>query len=447
MGKNNRQRRAAKQRKRAARTPGQGRHQGPDGTTWSPFEHEEPAARDLATVFMTAVDAHRRGDAALVDEVTGVLAAAPRPALARELQSLLERQVSHLWGGGWQPAVLDRVVGRELGRQGPIVLRSVLAAEAVSYESLGREVAPDWMTQLASIDARRWWSDARPYLLQIDQPWAEVISCAVMLMGLLRSVPEIPVLTPPPGEWRRGRTTAAASNLPPGLLERVRALLAKAESTPFDAEAEAFTAKAQELMARHRIDRVVLESTDRRRDEAPTGRRLLIDDPYADAKAMLLQAISVANGGHSVWSKGMGFSTVFAFTDELDIIEDLFTSLLVQATAALRREGSKHDRRGRSRTTRFRRSFLVAFANRIGHRLQEATDAAVATAEAETGRSLVPVLASRAAAAEEAAIRTFPQLSAFAPSATDGEGWHAGTLLGDRADLGVGAPVSERAAS
>lgn len=447
MGKNNRQRRAAKQRKRSARTSSSGRHRDTNGSEWSPFEDDEPTERDMATVFMAAAYAHRRGDAGVVEEATGALAAAPSSALARVLQSTLELQVSHLWAGGWQPAVLDRVVGRELGRHETLVLRSVVAAEAASYESLGHEVAPDWMAQLDSIQARRWWSDGRPYLLQIDQPWSDVIGSAVRLMALFGVVPEIPLLSPPPAQWRRGHTTTAASNLPPGLLERVRALLAKAESTQFDAEAEAFTAKAQELMARHRIDRAVLESAGRGSDEAPTGRRLLIDDPYADAKAMLLQAICAANGGHSVWSKDMGFSTVFAFADELDIIEDLFTSLLVQATAALRREGSKQDRLGRSRTTRFRRSFLVAFANRIGHRLQEATDAAVATAEAETGRSLVPVLASRATAAEEAAVRSFPRLGTFAASATDREGWHAGTLFGDRADLGVGAPVSERAAS
>jgi hypothetical protein len=446
MGKNNRQRRAAKQRKRSARSHDPGRTTGRSATGWEPFSHDEPAAPDPTTVFMAAVHAHQRSDEALVEELVGVLAALRHTLLARELQWLLEQQVSQLWAGGWQPAVLDRVVGRELGRGETQLLRCAVAAESSSYEALGREVAPDWMAQLESIEAERWWSEARPYLLQIDQPWSEVITCAARLMNLLGSVPELPLLTPPPVEWRRGRSNAVRSNLPPGLLDRVRALLAKAESTAFDAEADAFTAKAQELMTRHRIDRVVLESAARSED-VPTGRRLHVDDPYADAKAMLLQAICVANGGHSVWSKGMGFSTVFAFSDELDVIEDQFTSLLLQATAALRREGSKQDRLGRSRTTRFRRSFLVAFANRIGRRLQEATDTVVADAEAKTGRSLVPVLASRSAASEEAAVASFPRLSAVAPSATDGEGWHAGTLFGDRADLGVGAPVSERAAS
>ncbi|MGH8302569.1 MAG: DUF2786 domain-containing protein, partial [Steroidobacteraceae bacterium] len=130
--------------------------------------------------------------------------------------------------------------------------------------------------------------------------------------------------------------------------------LAKAESTTFDAEAEALTAKAQELMARHRIDRAVLEHDFHAPRTSPVGRRLAVDDPYAEAKALMLGKIAAANGCHSVWSKGLGFSTAFGFADELDAVEELFTSLLVQAAVALRRAGSKFDRDGRSRTTRFR---------------------------------------------------------------------------------------------
>ena len=86
-------------------------------------------------------------------------------------------------------------------------------------------------------------------------------------------------------------------SLPRGVLDKVRALLAKAESTTFDAEAEAFTAKAQELMARHRIDRAMFEAREhRRRPEEPVSRRFGVGDPYADAKAMLLANVADANG-------------------------------------------------------------------------------------------------------------------------------------------------------
>ena len=105
---------------------------------------------------------------------------------------------------------------------------------------------------------------------------------------------------------------------------------------------------------------------------------------------MLLANVADANGCTAVWSKSSGFTTVFGFVDELDAVDELFTSLLVQATAALRRAGSKSDGYGRSRTTRFRRSFLVAFAVRIGQRLRETVDATVESAVAETGTAPRP---------------------------------------------------------
>ena len=44
------------------------------------------------------------------------------------------------------------------------------------------------------------------------------------------------------------------------LLLRVRQMLAKAESTTYEAEAEAFTAAAQQLMARPSIDEAMLSA-------------------------------------------------------------------------------------------------------------------------------------------------------------------------------------------
>lgn len=237
------------------------------------------------------------------------------------------------------------------------------------------------------------------------------------------------------------------SNLPPGLLAKVRALLAKAESTSFEAEADAFTAKAQELMTRYRIDQAVLAS-DRSNAAEPGRRTIVIDAPYIQPKVVLLGTIARANGGESIWTHGAeDFCTLFAQPEELDIIEDLFTSLLVQATVALRREGPKRDAWGRSRTRRFRWSFLLSFAARIGQRLQETVDQVVAEAEAETGTALVPLLADRAEAARRAAQETFGSVRSYRPSVSDREGWHAGRIFGDRADISTGPSVSDRAAS
>jgi hypothetical protein len=239
----------------------------------------------------------------------------------------------------------------------------------------------------------------------------------------------------------------SADSLPHGVLDKVRALLAKAESTTFDAEAEAFTAKAQELMARHRIDRALLAARGNRHgSEEPGSRRFWVDNPYADAKAVLLSNVADANGCRAVWSKSLGFATVFGFVDELDAVDELFTSLLVQATAALTRAGSKYDQYGRSRTTRFRRSFLLAFALRIGQRLHETVDSAVEVAVVETGTALVPILAARVSATLAAAEAAFPETRGFSPAATDGEGWYAGTRFAHQADLSAASELTRRTA-
>src|SRR5207244_6249382 len=146
----------------------------------------------------------------------------------------------------------------------------------------------------------------------------------------------------------------------------------KAESTSFAEEAEAYTAKAQELMARHSIDYALLSVGAGVRDE-PVGRRIGVDNPYEAPKVLLLDAVAGANRCRAIWSSSFGFVTVLGFAADMNAVELLFTSLLVQATAAMMQAGSRRDAHGRSSTRSFRQSFLTAFAQRIGERLVTAT--------------------------------------------------------------------------
>ena len=78
------------------------------------------------------------------------------------------------------------------------------------------------------------------------------------------------------------------------LLERVRKLLAKAESegtTP--AEAEALTAKAAELMARYGIDRALLAAQQPGTDR-PADRKIDVDSPWARVQGHLLCGLAAA---------------------------------------------------------------------------------------------------------------------------------------------------------
>lgn len=230
------------------------------------------------------------------------------------------------------------------------------------------------------------------------------------------------------------------------MLGRVRALLAKAESTTFEAEAEALTAKAQELIAKHNIDQRLVEarSGDTRPRDLPGTRTVPISDPYSGPKVMLLTQVADANNTRAVWLKQSNICSVVGFDEDIDAVDLLFTSLLVQATAAMVAAGPQRDLYGRSRTRSFRHSFLISFAQRIGERLQETTRAVVDEAVAEFGTDLLPVLASREEAVEQRLRHEFPQIRRVATRASNGAGWTAGRIAADRARLHGGKPISRR---
>jgi hypothetical protein len=213
------------------------------------------------------------------------------------------------------------------------------------------------------------------------------------------------------------------------VLRKVRALLAKAESTTFPEEAEACSAKAQELMSRHRIESLGDVS------DGPVGRRIWLDAPYRSPKSSLVSAVGRANGCRSVHLSGLGCVHLAGFPDDLEATEVLFTSLLVQAGRAMAAAGRQVDARGRSRTRSFRSAFLEGFAYRVGKRLVDANT--VVTTEATTAQaSLLPVLARRDEVVQAALDEAFPHTTRRRTSLTNGAGWQAGIAAAERADLG-----------
>ena len=454
MGKRNRERRRAKQqqqrRSRPSGSPPGGRHRGGSEHRIGD-EAAEAVVMSAAHAFGSGQEAtYERLLAALVDEGSqGHVARQVDAVLAR----CLERAVGEAWQRGWQPADLVQVVGRRLAAAHERVAVEAVAAEARRYART--TLHPRWIAQLVALGADS--EAAPPDGGPSAADHAERVRHSLETLSVLLFLPPLPRLCPLPGEapfgeHAGGMRSAGPGRADPRMLERVRALLAKAESTSFPEEAEALTAKAQELMARHAIDRALLDAATGD-GASPVGRRLPIDDPYAGAKSLLLSEVAQANRCRSVWSKELGFSTVFGHEADVDSVELLFTSLLVQATAAMTAAGRSVDRWGRSRTRSFRQSFLVAYATRIGARLREAAAAGAAAAEEEHGASLLPVLAAQDEAVEEACVAAFPELSQRSMAATNASGWYAGLAAAEVASLdarpqvagpspGTGATVS-----
>jgi hypothetical protein len=113
----------------------------------------------------------------------------------------------------------------------------------------------------------------------------------------------------------------------------------------------------------------------------------------------------------------------------------LYTSLLVQANRAMVRDEPGAGKAGRRRLKTFRKSFLIAYAVRIGERLEAA--AAAALTQVAEAADLLPVLASRAALVHESARRVFPEtVRARGARVESAEGWELGRAAADRAALG-----------
>ena len=220
------------------------------------------------------------------------------------------------------------------------------------------------------------------------------------------------------------------------LYDKVRALLRKAESTSFPAEAEALTAKAQDLLARYALDRALLDG-DRSPGAGggPVVRSVAVPGTYATGRAMLLGAVATANRCTAVWDPHATTAMVVGYRVDLDAVEVLWTSLASQAEAEMVVAGPQRDPRGRSRTRSWRAAFWVSFAQCIGQRLDEQARLTVATIESEQHADLTPVLASRRDEVDATLREHFPRLTTRRTRVTNGDGFSAGRHAADRADL------------
>jgi len=298
-------------------------------------------------------------------------------------------------------------------------------------------VAAQWMDEIASIGARE----------QADLEVTTSLALALGLAGVLGHVHAIPRLIQPPGQsdpWECVQQRAVVPDQDGKVLARVRALLAKAESTEFPEEAEALSAKAQELISRHSIDQLMTSSGDRASPDNPgiIARRLWLDAPYIGAKAHLVHQVAVANRCSTVSAERLGFTTVAGTARDLDAVELLATSLMVQADAAMLAPGRAAVVGAQTRTASYRRSFLLAYATRIGQRLRAADVTAVAAfAEAHPSGDLVPILRNQEERVGATLAQLFPHTVRRRTRVGNAQGWAAGTAAADRARLDATRPT------
>jgi hypothetical protein len=222
------------------------------------------------------------------------------------------------------------------------------------------------------------------------------------------------------------------------LLERVRKLLAKAEDdgvTP--AEAEALTAKAAELMARYGIDRALLAAA-RPETDQPANRVIDVPNPWAQVRAHLLAGLVGAMRCQCVLLPAAGGKRVhvFGYISDLERVEMLYTSLLVQMAHGL----AAAEVPATARSARaWRRSWLLGYASAVVARVRAAEERAASDAgnrrDGTTGPSTALVLADRSLVVRRHCEEAYPVTRKMRITYT-GSGYRTGYAEGERADIG-----------
>jgi Protein of unknown function (DUF2786) len=220
---------------------------------------------------------------------------------------------------------------------------------------------------------------------------------------------------------------------------RIQALLTKAERTAaeFPEEAEALLAKAQELMVRHAVDEAALAAAGRRSTDRVVSDIVVVEAPYATAKAALLGSVGRANDCRVVRSPlGGGSQRCIVVGHESDLanVRSLFGALSVHAVRTMLAAPVPRTDTPR----RFRHAFLLSFSARIGERLWEAGETVreQARQEAGTGAGVALVLADRRTAVDQAFAETFPHVRSTTLRSSSWAGHASGRRAADAAGLG-----------
>ncbi len=228
-------------------------------------------------------------------------------------------------------------------------------------------------------------------------------------------------------------------------LEKIRKILAKAEHASCPPhEAEALNEMAATLIAKYGVDMALLA------ERMPESRRIVgdrviaVDAPYARDKCNLLASVALALRCRCVQRHRSGLTDepewslhLFGHEADLDRVELLYTSLLVQTAIGLVRDARTAPPGEDLRA--FRRSWLAGFAQAVGSRLREAElraeHSAQHTADAGAGRSVALVLADRTAEVDAAMNERYPRLGTGRRRQLSGSGFGRGRASGAQADL------------
>lgn len=215
------------------------------------------------------------------------------------------------------------------------------------------------------------------------------------------------------------------------LVAKVRKLLAMAEGSHNPNEADAFSRKAAELIAAHRIDPDRLREAvddELRVLQVPLGR-----GAYVRGRLAVLQAIGDSHGCRTVFEIHARGTVAFVagFRSDLESVELLYNSLHSQAASRMASER----RATPAATQQWRRSFLFGYAQQIRSMLRATADEAAQRVHPSS--AALPALRARDKRVDEFARQRFGRVvAARRPKPATATGWEAGKRAATTADLG-----------
>lgn len=185
------------------------------------------------------------------------------------------------------------------------------------------------------------------------------------------------------------------------LIERIGALLAKAESTDSPQEAEALTAKAQQLATLHAVDLATARerTQQRHRRSAPVQRKVVVgkrNEQGRRHRVNLFFVVAEVNDVRIDVARDSTYVLAFGFPSDVEVVEALYSSLATQmvtaANVAIRRGEHRREvywssaaQTWRSDARVFRTAFNHAFVATVGQRLAAAREEALDTEKAAQG--------------------------------------------------------------
>lgn len=250
-------------------------------------------------------------------------------------------------------------------------------------------------------------------------------------------------------------------------LERIAALLAKAERTEHPEEADAYLMKAQSLATLASIDLATARGVRdaRERVQTPQSRTVTIGEKGKRANIHLVSLFVVvahANSAHVDVASNSTFVISYGMPSDLDVVETMYASLAVQMTASSQVYVTAGSWRGETFTARVRTargwgrtqkeftaqtaraSFYRAYIARIEERLTAARDAGIKESDARDATNSTDGGGALVLARKESSVKAFHRQASQARGSWGGYSGAAARASGTAAAEGRRAASSAR---